>query len=252
MNRLTSLLLVVFAISVSSAADGGNYDVLLSFTGSGGNQPYGSLTLSGSNLFGMTRYGGVNICGTIFSINTDGSGDRSLLSFSGTSGAYIGATPLSGSLTLSGSTFYGMTWQGGANGDGNIFSVNTDGSGFQNLLSFTGTGGAYPGMYPHGSLTLSGSTLYGMTCQGGANSDGNIFSVRRTAAASKTCSLLAAPTEQVPIGNVTLSGSTLYGMTGLWRQSTAMATFSASRRTAAASKTCSPLPVLTASIPTAV
>ena len=48
-----------------------------------------------------------------------------------------------------------------------MFSMNTDGSGFQELLSFGGQFGAFP----FGSLTLSGSTLYGMT------SAGNIFSI---------------------------------------------------------------------------
>ena len=41
------------------------------------------------------------------------------------------------------------------------------------LLSFNGTNGEYP----HGGLTLSGSTLYGMTYHGGANDDGTIFSI---------------------------------------------------------------------------
>ena len=76
-----------------------------------------------------------------------------------------------GSLTLSGSTLYGMTLSGGANGNGTIFSINTDGSGFQNLFSFSGTNGDNP----HGSLTLSGSTLYGMTSAGGANDDWQHF-----------------------------------------------------------------------------
>ena len=57
-----------------------------------------------------------------------------------------------GDLTLIGSTLYGMTAIGGANSNGNIFSINTDGSGFKNLLSFTGTGGAYPGACPSGGL----------------------------------------------------------------------------------------------------
>ena len=63
-----------------------------------------------------------------------------------------------------------MTHQGGVNNDGTIFGINTDGSGFQTLLSFSGTNGAYP----QGSLTLSGSRLYGMTASGGSNNDGTV------------------------------------------------------------------------------
>ena len=56
-----------------------------------------------------------------------------------------------------------MTTHGGANGDGTIFSIPVTGGTPTTLLSFNGTNGAYP----EGSLTLSGSTLYGMTYQAG-------------------------------------------------------------------------------------
>ena len=52
-----------------------------------------------------------------------------------------------------------MTEDGGANGDGTIFSIPVTGGTPTTLLSFNGTNGEYP----FGSLTLSGSTLYGMT-----------------------------------------------------------------------------------------
>jgi uncharacterized repeat protein (TIGR03803 family) len=74
---------------------------------------------------------------------------------------------------------YGMTSQGGAYGDGTIFSIATTGGALTTLLSFSGTGGATPGAYPQGGLTLSadGSTLYGMTENGGAYNDGVVFSL---------------------------------------------------------------------------
>ena len=100
----------------------------------------------------MTQSGGTAGDGNIFRINTDGSGFQNLLSFSGTAGNI----PV-GSLTLSGSTLYGMTLAGGVYGDGNIFRVNTDGSDYTDMFSFNGTDGADP----EGSLTLSGSTLFG-------------------------------------------------------------------------------------------
>jgi uncharacterized repeat protein (TIGR03803 family) len=97
-------------------------------------------------------------------------GDYSILaSFNGANGA----NP-QGGLTLDGSTLYGMTQNGGSSGHGNIFSINTDGTGFQNLLSFNGANGANP----YGSLTLSGSTLYGMTPFGGSSgNNGIVFSI---------------------------------------------------------------------------
>ena len=47
---------------------------------------------------------------------------------------------------------------------------------FTNLLSFDGTNGAGP----EGSLTLCGSTLYGMTRNSGAQYEGNVFSISVT------------------------------------------------------------------------
>jgi uncharacterized repeat protein (TIGR03803 family) len=89
-----------------------------------------------------------------------------LLSFTGTGGPAPGGGPY-GSLTLSGTTLYGMTQRGGGSGNGNIFSVGVDGSGFRNLYTFTGSGYGYTfrggaiGTRPLGDLTLSGGTLFG-------------------------------------------------------------------------------------------
>ena len=177
----------------SIGTNGSGYQNLLSFSGTNGQNPvYGSLTLSGTTLYGMTEFGGSRGYGNVFSIGTNGSGYQNLLSFSGTGGAHPGLQPF-GSLTLSGTTLYGMTSEGGSSGDGNVFSVGTDGSGFVDLLDFTGTGGVYPGEFPTGDLTLSRGTLFGMTSQGGANGDGNVFSLTTTPTPEpSTIALLAA------------------------------------------------------------
>ena len=99
-----------------------------------------------------------------------------LVAFTGTGGTANGEGGFSG-LTLSGTTLYGVTDYGGTSGNGNVFSVGADGTNYQNLLSFTGTGGAASGEYPNCILALSGTTLYGMTYYGGTNRDGNVFSV---------------------------------------------------------------------------
>ena len=71
----------------------------------------------------MTANGGVNGDGTVFSIPVTGGTPTILVSFNGTNGA----DPY-GSLTLSaGSTLYGMTYGGGADGDGTVFSIPVTG-----------------------------------------------------------------------------------------------------------------------------
>ena len=169
----------IFSISTT----GSSFTPLHSFSNS--EFPTGDLTLCGTTLYGMTPYGGSNGYGSIFSISTSGS-FKTLLSFNGTNGAW----PF-GDLTLVGSTLYGMTRIGGAQGLGQIFSINTNGTGFQDLISFSGTSGSTPGRFPYGSLTLSGSTLYGMTQQGGANGLGVVFAlgVNPTLAATATATL---------------------------------------------------------------
>ena len=59
------------------------YTVLHNFTGSidDGYGPAGSLTLSGSTLYGMTYQGGSEYRGTVFKINSDGTGYTNLHSF---------------------------------------------------------------------------------------------------------------------------------------------------------------------------
>ena len=197
-------------------ADGTGYQVMYSFLGllssdgNDGSNPYGSLTLSGSTLYGMTSGGGETGVGTIFQINTDGKGYQILHNFGFSEND--GYSPY-GSLTLSGSTLYGMTSGGGANYIGTIFQINTDGTGYQVLYSFGSIAG--DGDSPNGSLTLSGSKLYGMTSGGGAYGNGTIFQINTDGTG---CQVLysfggIANDGAVPQGSLTLSGSTLYGMT---------------------------------------
>ena len=204
----------------SIGTGGTGYQVLYSFGASGtdGNDPQGSLTLSsdGSTLYGMTQQGGGNGQGTVFSIRTNGSGYQILYSF-GASGT--DSEQPYGSLTLSsdGSTLYGMTQQGGANAEGTVFSIGTGGTGYQVLYSFGASG--TDGQNPYGSLTLSsdGSTLYGMTNSGGGNGQGTVFSIGVSGLGYQILySFGASGTDgQNPYGSLTLSsdGSTLYGMT---------------------------------------
>jgi uncharacterized repeat protein (TIGR03803 family) len=103
------------------------------------------LILSGRTLYGTTG-GGNGGFGTVFAINTDGSSFTNLHVFTANSSfpAYTnsdGSNPNAG-LILSGKTFYGAAGQGGRFGSGTLFAVNTNGSGFTNLYSFTATSGS--------------------------------------------------------------------------------------------------------------
>ncbi len=193
------------------------FSVLHSFAGSAtdGANPVGSLILSGSTLYGMTSGGGADNYGTIFKINTDGNGFQLLHTFIGSDGnsqnTWPGYFQPHGSLTLSGSTLYGMAYGGGTSNYGTVFKVNTDGSGFQLLHTFTAS--SSDGANPAGSLTLSDSTLYGMTSGGGANGRGTIFQIDTNGSGFQLLYSFGSNDAAYPLGSLTFSGSTLYGMT---------------------------------------
>ena len=202
---LLGAMLLLSLISLPAVAQ--TPTVLFNFDWSHGERPFGSLTLSGSTLYGMTQQGGANDLGVIFSITSSGPSTPTILfSFDGTHGD----GPF-GDLTLSGTTLYGMTEYGGSgytgffSGNGTIFSIPTTGGTPTVLFNFDGPHGKGPG----GSLTLGGFTLYGTTGQGGANNYGVIFSIPTSGG---TPTVLFNGTQAVQLGgNLAISGSTLYG-----------------------------------------
>ena len=157
-KNLSVTLIVLFLLALPVRAQ---TNLLHSFVygTSDGSDPWGSLIISGSTLYGMTQNGGASNYGTIFKVQTNGTGYTLLHSFAG--GTADGAYP-SGELILSGTTLYGMTVAGGYGDCGTIFKIQTNGTGFTLLHGFPSSG-VTEGRSPHGSLVLSGSTLYGMT-----------------------------------------------------------------------------------------
>ncbi|MFH1550520.1 MAG: choice-of-anchor tandem repeat GloVer-containing protein, partial [Planctomycetota bacterium] len=208
------LLPVIFAI-VSQTASG--ITLLHEFSGAfsrnDGRGPNGSLIVSDSTLYGMTYRGGGdahNDTGVVFKMNADGTGYSHLHEFAW--GAVDGMYP-NGSLILSGSTLYGMTSAGGSHNKGVVFKVNTDGTGYGILHNFTGY--TDDGATPWGSLTLSGSTLYGMTQEGGDHNDGVVFKLNTDGTDYGLLREFAGGDNdgRNPSGSLVVSGSTLYGMT---------------------------------------
>jgi uncharacterized repeat protein (TIGR03803 family) len=183
---------------------GGTFANLLTFTGTNGANPHGDLIISGSTLYGMTSEGGTNGKGNIFSENINGSGYTDMYDFNGTT---TGWNPL-GDLTLVGTTLYGVTDQGGANGGGLIFSISTGGTGYTVLYNFPAAS------FPGGSLTLSGTMLYGMTYSGGINGYGNVFSLNTSGNTyTDIYDFTSGTGAKYPTSTILVaSGTTLYGM----------------------------------------
>lgn len=200
--------------TIFSISTNGIFTVLYNFTNSGYG---GTLALSGSTFYGVQTSGGSGF-GSVFSVQTNGSNFTVLHSFtrlppgSNTTNA-DGAAPIAG-LTLSGGTLYGTTSGGGSGGSGVVFSVNTNGTGFTVLHSFTTNSQSSPytnadGAGPEAALVLSGDTLYGTTSGGGANGSGTIFAVKTNG--TDFTVLYHFPEDEISTTPLTLSSNLLWG-----------------------------------------
>jgi uncharacterized repeat protein (TIGR03803 family) len=93
---------------------------LASFDGTNGAYPYATLIMDRSgNLYGTADIGGANNDGAIFELARGSSTITTLASFDGTNGPLVYA----GLLMDSSGNLYGMTAEGGADGDGVIFEL---------------------------------------------------------------------------------------------------------------------------------
>jgi len=184
------------------------------YTNSDGAGPSAGLISSGNTLYGTAASGGSSGNGTVFALNADGTGFTNLHSFTAAAdkgnGFYTnsdGAYP-SAELILSGNTLYGTAPGGGSSGVGTVFAVNTDGTRFTNLHSFTYSS---DGAGPYAGLIRSGKTLYGTAQQGGTWYDGTLFAVNTDGAGFTNLHSFAGGDGAIPNGGLILSGNTLYG-----------------------------------------
>ena len=100
-----------------------------------------------------------------------------------------------------------MTQYGGTASGGNVFSIGTRAA---LALETCIRSPAAPTVRAHGSLILSGETLYGMTFSGGTAGHGTIFSLG-TDGSYKNLGSFSYANGSSPSGSLILSGSTLYG-----------------------------------------
>ncbi len=153
---------VAFSISPS-----GQETTLHSFGGLlDGQRPYAALVMDGAgNLYGTTQSGGTTGAGVAFKLTPSGQ-ETVIHNFSGkrTDGAQPGGLTLSANGVL-----YGTTAYGGNGGLGVVYQINTDGSSFTLLHSFSGNLKSRPdGSNPVAPVIVGTSgILYGTTSLGG-------------------------------------------------------------------------------------
>ncbi len=181
------------------------------YNNSDGANPYAGLILSGNTLYGAAFGGGDFRRGTVFAVNTNGTGFTTRHAFTGGSD---GASPYAG-LILSGNTLYGTARLGGGldnPNNGMIFKVNTDGTGFATLHAFTG---GSDGAYPYAGLILSSNTLYGTASGGGSSGNGTVFSLSLGSVRTPQLTIIRSVPDVILTWPTNATGFTLHSTTNL-------------------------------------
>lgn len=216
-KSLRCLAVIISALALPAPGHAYPFENLYNFTDkSDGADPVGGVVEDATGtIYGETFRGGAmpcsskyipyQECGTIYSFSKAG-GLKVLATFTGPNGAHGNIAPV-----LVGAKLYGATQYGGANDDGVVFSVNTDGTDFTLLHQFNGTDGAAPYALVSGAAGI----VYGIANGGAINNGGVLFSITPngvyTALHAFTLPSSAAPNTLVISPDGTLVGSTLYG-----------------------------------------
>jgi len=169
---------LVFCAAAAIASPAQTFNSLVSFnTNDGSNPLYVSLVqgLDG-NYYGTTQYGGVSGQGNVFAV-TPGGTVTSLYSFCSQLGCADGKWPLAGLLLATNGIFYGTTQEGGANGQGTVFSITSAGT-LTTLYSFCSQTNCSDGNFPEGGLIqASNGNFYGFAYEGGSFGFGTFFEI---------------------------------------------------------------------------
>jgi uncharacterized repeat protein (TIGR03803 family) len=153
--------------------DGAEYSVIYRFLDAHTDcsNPWSAL-LKGKDgfLFGTTERGSNSTSvGTVYKLNQDGSGYKTIYRFSDNG---LSATPSSPLIEGNDGVLYG-TAQSLSGLGGMVFGLNRDGTGFTAIHSFLASG---EGWNPIGKLTMAGDgTFYGATSSGGTLGGGTVF-----------------------------------------------------------------------------
>jgi uncharacterized repeat protein (TIGR03803 family) len=213
----------------SLSLDGSHFTTLFSFPGStlswqALSSPTGDLVPVDNIFYGVTSLG-YNALGVVYAIGTNGMNFNPLFTF--TDRTAMGDGP-SGGVALLGRSLYGMTFQGGTTGNGNIYAVNTNGTGFAQLYSFPSSywnSAAFAntnstGNNPVGQMRAAGGRVFGMTEYGGVWGGGTVFTIRPDGSGLVVLHAFTAPANggtnvdgAYPLTDLIVAGDMLYGST---------------------------------------
>jgi uncharacterized repeat protein (TIGR03803 family) len=194
--------------------DGSGYTVLHTFvSATEGSRPVGHLIQApDGELYGINNFNGASNYGTIFKIDSGGTNFDVIYTFTN---ALLGTLPTGPLLLGQDGALYGTASRGGTNGDGAVFRINTDGTGYQNLYSFGSS--TTDGSVPYGGLIqdLNG-VLYG-TASSAVNTNiyrGTIYKINPDGSGFATLYQCSQSFGSAPVGGL-VEGS-FQGSTGIY------------------------------------
>ena len=190
-----------------------------------GSSPYAGLVeASDGNFYGTTEAGGAISDGTIFEI-TPGGQLTVIYSFCSQANCSDGAEPEAGLIQATDGNLYGTTYRGGAQQDGTIFKITTQGI-LTTLYSFCAQTNCSDGYFPADALIqATDGDFYGTTPDAGRlnRAGGTIFRVTSTGSLTTLhtfCSQGSCQNGATPVGglvqdtNGRLYGTALQGGSG--------------------------------------
>ena len=188
--------------------DGSGMDSIHEFTViANGRYPQGGLTMVSGVLYGVTQSGGTSNAGTIYKINTDGSGFAVLHNFDDTNGKF----PTGDLIEIAGK-LYGVTANGGSNGYGFVFRMDLDGNNYTNIFTFDMP--ILDGAVPIGGLIHDSGVLYGVTNGGGVNGWGTVYKMNLDGSGHTILKDFSNSAHGMnPGGGLLKIGSAVYGIT---------------------------------------
>ncbi len=186
-KAIAVLFIATLTFTFSICAQAQQFNTLFDFQGTNnGETPYAGVTFDSSgNLFGTTRYGGLNNCsgglgcGVAYEISPSGQGSWTQKVMYVFTNGTDGATPFAGLVSDGAGNFYGTAFYGGSfastpcrvDGCGVVFEISPTGDGtwVETVLHTFSGGRDGNGPMFYGSLVRdSQGNLYGTTVAGGA------------------------------------------------------------------------------------
>jgi uncharacterized repeat protein (TIGR03803 family) len=156
--------------------DPATFEILHSFTGAEGANPYGDVLIGADGaVYGTAVGGGAHNGGTVWRVDPSSLVATDLHDFDPGATPTDGSSPQSGLAAGPSGLLYGATASGGAQGRGTVFAISPKGDTvfYAAIYAF---GAADDGSRPVGGpLVITGKTLFGTTIFGGGHNGFNEF-----------------------------------------------------------------------------